>query len=95
VTFAVCVPHRGEYTIRYRYANATGATSTLTVSAEKADHSVVDGPKHVDFPTLTSWDTWGVASARITLDAGDNLITLGRGRSDVGAVNLNWIELGA
>ncbi|AMM31909.1 Isomalto dextranase [Sinomonas atrocyanea] len=95
VTFAVRAPRRGEYTIRYRYANATGATSTLTVSAERADHSVVDGPRHVDFPALATWDTWGVATAGITLEAGDNLITLGRGRSDVGAVNLNWIELGA
>ncbi|MDQ0800014.1 hypothetical protein [Arthrobacter sp. SLBN-112] len=93
VTFAVQVPHRGSYAIRYRYANATGDTSTMTVTAEKADHSTVDGPVHVSFPGLASWDTWGVADGTITLDAGLNLITIGRGATDKGAINLNWIEL--
>jgi hypothetical protein len=87
------VPHRGSYAIRYRYANATGDTSTMTVTAEKADRSTVDGPVHVSFPGLASWDTWGMAEGTITLDAGLNLITIGRGATDKGAINLNWIEL--
>jgi len=93
VTFAVQAPHRGTFTIRYRYANATGNTSTMTVSAERADRSVVDGPMHASFPTLTSWDTWGTMEGAIKLDAGLNLITIGRGVTDQGAINLNWIEL--
>jgi alpha-glucosidase len=95
VTFAVQAPHAGTYTIRYRYANATGATSTMTVSAEKADHSILDGPKRVSFPALATWDTWGVVADTITLTAGENLITIGHGQTDAGAINLNWIELKA
>lgn len=93
VTFAVQVPHRGSYAIRYRYANATGDTSTMTVTAEKANRMVVDGPVRMSFPALASWDTWGVAEGAIKLEAGLNLITVGRGVTDEGAINLNWIEL--
>ena len=93
VTFAVQAPRTGTYSVRWRYANGLSSSSTMTVSSERADGSVVDGPHKVTFPSTTSWDSWDDRSGKLRLRAGLNLVTIGRGASDVGAINLNWLEL--
>ncbi|WP_328890331.1 carbohydrate-binding protein [Streptomyces sp. NBC_00316] len=93
VTFAVQAPSAGSFTIGYRYANATGGTGTMTVSAQKENRTQVSGPFQVSLPALADWDTWGTVTGSIQLAAGVNLITIGRTGSDTGAINLNYIEL--
>lgn len=93
VTFAVQAPRAGTYSVRWRYANGLGSPSTMTVSSERADRSVVDGPQRVSFPATAGWDAWDTVAGTLRLGAGLNLVTIGRGATDTGAVNLNWMEL--
>ncbi|WP_370106964.1 carbohydrate-binding protein [Streptacidiphilus sp. BW17] len=94
MTFAVHAATAGSYSIAYRYANATGAASTLTVGAQDAARTTISAPATVSFPNLgSSWATWGTVNASIGLVAGTNLITVARTVADSGAVNLNYIQL--
>ncbi|HET7659873.1 MAG TPA: hypothetical protein VFK66_05735 [Oryzihumus sp.] len=93
VTFAVQAPRAGTYPVRWRYANGLTIPSTMTVSSERADRTVVDAPRRVTFPSTTTWDTWQDQTSQLRLEAGLNLITIGRGASDAGSINLNWMEL--
>jgi alpha-glucosidase len=93
VTFAVQAPRAGTYSVRWRYANGLGSPSTMTVSSERADRSVVDGPQRVSFPATAGWDAWDTVAGTLRLGAGLNLVTIGRGATDTGAVNLNWMDL--
>jgi alpha-glucosidase len=94
VTFAVDAPTAGSYTITYRYANGTGATSTMTVGVGDQPGNVVMTPVTVDFPNLdTAWTTWGTVTGTVTLTGGTNLITVARTGSDTGAINLNYITV--
>lgn len=93
VTFAVNASAAGRHPIRYRYANSMGYRSTMTVSVERVDGSVVTAPFQVGFPHLSAWDVWGTVPGQIVLAQGVNLITIGRSDEDTGAINLNFIEV--
>ena len=93
VTFAVEVDRPGTYPIRYRYANSTGVRATMTVAVSRVDGSVVTQPLTVGFPHLSAWDVWGTVPGEIQLWRGTNLITVGRGANDTGAINLNYLEI--
>ncbi|HET9648384.1 MAG TPA: CBM35 domain-containing protein [Microlunatus sp.] len=93
VTFAVEAPRSGSFPILYRYANSMGYRSTMTVVVEGVDHQPVQAPTQVGFPHLSSWDSWGSVPGQVTLAAGTNLITIGRAGRDVGAINLNYIDI--
>ena len=93
VTFAVQAPRAGRYAVRWRYANGLAAPSTMTVSSERPDRTAVDGPQRVTFASTSSWESWDDASSQLELASGVNLVTFGRGAGDVGAINLNWMEL--
>lgn len=93
VTFAVNSPTAGIRPIRYRYANSMGYRSTMTVTVQRVDGSAVAGPFQVGFPHLSAWDVWGTVPGEIDLGRGLNLITIGRSSQDVGAINLNFIEV--
>ena len=93
VTFAVQAATAGTYSISYRYANAMGYTSTMTVAVEDTSGNTVQAPFQVSFPSLADWDTWGSVSGTVTLAAGTNLITIARTADDTGAINLNYLEL--
>lgn len=93
VTFAVSAPAAGSYPIRYRYANSLGIRSTMTVSSQRVDRRVTQAPLQIAFPHLSDWSSWGSVPSQIRLARGVNLITVGRTASDVGAINLNYIEV--
>jgi alpha-glucosidase len=65
----------------------------MTVSSERPDRAAVDGPLRLTFPPTSSWESWDDTSSQLRLAAGPNLVTIGRGASDTGAINLNWMEL--
>jgi alpha-glucosidase len=92
VTFAVQAATAGSHTVGYRYANATGAASTMTVEVRSESGDTVSGPFQVAFPDLADWDTWSTVTGTITLQAGVNLVTVSRTAGDTGAINLNYLE---
>jgi hypothetical protein len=88
----VNVGSTGTYQFDARYANATGGdgqstTRTLTLS--------VDGgaARTLSLPVTGSWDTWSVATASLSLAAGRHTVTLARGASDSGNVNVDSVAL--
>jgi len=66
----VQVPAGGSYELEWRYANAS--------ENNRAGSLVVNGNAvaTVDFPSTGAWETWAVAAATISLDAGENTIRL-------------------
>ncbi|MCU1679479.1 MAG: alpha-xylosidase [Amycolatopsis sp.] len=92
ISLATDVAAQGVYQFDARYANATGGdgqytTRTLTLS--------VDGGAHqsVKLPVTGNWDSWGVASVPVQLNAGKHTITLTRTAADSGSVNLDSVAL--
>jgi hypothetical protein len=88
----VTVGSAGTYQFDTRYANATGGdgqttTRTLTLS--------VDGGagRTVSLPATGSWDSWAVAGTALTLGAGRHTVTLARGATDSGNVNVDSVAL--
>jgi glucan 1,6-alpha-isomaltosidase len=93
VTFAVRADRPGEHTLRFRYANATGATATSTLAVRTPAETGDAARTRLSFPALADWDTWGDVTTRLPLRPGVNLITLQRTADDTGAINLNHLEL--
>lgn len=93
VLFAVAAPAAGSYQVTVRYANATGAASTMTLVAQDESRAVLGGPAQVTFPALADWNTWSTASATLTLRQGVNLLTLARTDADTGAINLDYLDV--
>jgi alpha-glucosidase len=89
VTFAVGARAAGTYRIALRYSSETGGT--LTLGAEKPDHTVVTRPGKVDFPATGG--SWATMSGTVKLAAGDNLITVVRAPGDTGTIALNHIDV--
>ena len=93
VVFAIDAPSSGTYTVQYRYANATGATSTLTVVTEDAGRNPIGGPHQLAFREQPDWNTWATVTGRIALRKGTNLLTVAHTSSDTGNVHLDAVEL--
>ncbi|UJF35002.1 carbohydrate-binding protein [Paenibacillus hexagrammi] len=93
VVYAIEAPQDGTYAVSYRYANATGADSTLQISAEDLNGSKVQQAKQVSFPSSKDWNTWMNQTSTIKLKAGVNLVTLERTSSDQGAINLDSLSM--
>ena len=92
LTFAVTVPSTSSYQVAVRYANAQGGdgqntTRTLSVSADG------DTPQTLTLPPTGSWDTWQVAAATLDLTAGRHTVTIARGPSDSGNVNVDNVAV--
>ena len=94
VLFGVYAEYAGSHPVSVRYANATGSTSTATVSVRDIDNDQISSST-VSLPSLANWDTWGTATQTMTLQQGLNLIEVKRGSSDQGAFNLDYIEIGS
>ncbi|GIF21789.1 hypothetical protein BJ973_004761 [Actinoplanes tereljensis] len=91
--FTVTAPAAGAYQLGVRYANSTGGdgqnvTRTLTVSVDGAP------ARTLSLPPTGSWDTWAVANAGLDLAAGKHLISVGRGATDSGNVNIDSLAVG-
>jgi len=93
VSVCISVPRSGRYRLTCHVANATGARSTLTVTARDPDEGTVHSSTRLSLPTTPAWTSWQHADATVSLAAGDNLITLGHGPADQGAVNVDNIAL--
>lgn len=87
--FTVTAEGAGNYEVSLRYANATGSAKTLSI--------YVNGTKirQKVLPNLANWDTWGVKSETVTLNAGTNTITYKYDPTDSGNVNLDQLVLTA
>jgi hypothetical protein len=91
LSFQVTVPSDGTYQLDARYANATGGdgqttTRTLTASADGVSHTLT-------MPTTADWNTWALVSTTFTLTAGTHNVTIARGPSDSGNVNIDSVAL--
>lgn len=87
VTFDVNATASGNHQLRFRYANATGSSSTRTI--------YVDGTSvgSVSLPTLANWDTWGTASLTTSLTTGKHTIKIAYDASNTDAINLDNLIL--
>lgn len=87
VSFTVTVPDDDSYTLRFRYANATGAIATRGLH--------VDGRKvaEVEFGNRYAWDTWDTVERSVQLSPGVHQIVLRQGASHTGAINLDHLEV--
>ncbi|MDX6264238.1 MAG: hypothetical protein QOH84_5926, partial [Kribbellaceae bacterium] len=87
-TADILVADAGAYTLTTRYANGTGGdgrheTRTLSVSVD-------GGPaRTVSFAPTDGWDSWTLASAPLTLDAGHHVLSLIRTAADSGNLNVD------
>ena len=69
VTFDVTVPAAGNYAVRLRYINASGASANIAL--------FMGDTKEQDIPLLQTINenTWGYKTANISLEAGENALT--------------------
>jgi len=81
------VPADGNYTLGLRYAN--GATQSRTLSASVNGSSA----GQVTFPQTPDWDTWGVTSIPVHLNAGTNTVTTTCASGDGCNVNLDSVAV--
>lgn len=93
IVYAVQAVEEGDYAISYRYANASGMSSTLHVSATDDKGVVVQPSRKVTFGSTSAWQTWKNQNDRIHLKKGVNLITLERTASDTGEIHLDGLVL--
>lgn len=93
VAFAVHADRPGPHTVRFRYANGTGAAATGTVGVRAPEDSHGGRAYGVAFPATAGWDDWGTVSTRLTLNAGVNLVTFSRTAQDTGSISLNHLEI--
>jgi len=92
LSFQVTAATAGTYQLSARYANSTGGdgqntTRTLSVSAGSGAASTLS------LPTTANWDTWALATVPVTLNAGANTVTIARGASDSGNVNIDSLAV--
>ncbi|MBC6448663.1 TIM-barrel domain-containing protein [Actinokineospora xionganensis] len=86
--FTVTAANAGRHAAILRYANATGAPRTLSIT--------VNGVRdQLTLPPLANWDTWGTQTTQVSLQPGANTITYARGPADSGDVNLDSLTLSA
>ncbi|MEH1163944.1 glycoside hydrolase family 97 catalytic domain-containing protein [Micromonospora sp. CPCC 205539] len=75
----------GDYTVRLRYANAMGATQTMTLSS--GTESV-----RLQLPTLANWDTWSEYTVKLRIARGA-AVDIVYGPTDNGNVNVDSLTL--
>ena len=65
-------PSAGTYTLRARFANGSGASSTHNVSVNGGPSTAITYPN-------TGWDSWSTVTMSVNLAAGNNRIRFSRG----------------
>lgn len=87
VSFLVDVPADDSYTLRFRYANATGAPATrgLYIDGQPAGT--------VTLPNLYAWNQWGTVDKVVRLSAGVHQVVLWYGSGNGGAINLDHLQV--
>jgi Carbohydrate binding module (family 6)/Right handed beta helix region len=86
-TISVSASASGSYSAVLRYANATGATQTLSL--------YLNGGllRHVSLVPTSSWDFWATETEAITLNSGTNTVAYRFGTTDTGNVNLDKVDV--
>ncbi len=85
VSFTVNIPEDGEYSLKFRYANATGgeAARALFVDGKFAGITY--------FGNLPDWETWDYGETGVNLKAGVHKIVLLYGTNEYNAINLDCL----
>jgi hypothetical protein len=87
--FTVNAAAAGDYTLKLRYANGTGAAKTLTL--------YVDGVSkgQVGLGATANWDDWLVQTSTVALTVGNHSIAYKFTSADSGNVNLDKLDVDA
>lgn len=87
VSFSISVDEEKDYTLNFRYANATGYQATRAV--------FVDGEfvGKVYLDSLANWDTWGTGEIGLKLKAGPHHVVLLYGQYETTAINLDYMSV--
>lgn len=86
--YAVEVATAGTYEFRARYANGIAGDGQIITRALSL--SVDGGPATtLTLPVTGDWDTWALVSANLELAAGRHTLTVSRGATDSGHVNID------
>jgi alpha-glucosidase len=93
VTVVVSAKKAGLHTMAWRVANATGMTSSLSITAVDSDGGRHIGKALLEVPSAPSWSTWRTSRVDIELGQGDTMITVARTRTDRGAVNVDHLTV--
>jgi alpha-glucosidase (family GH31 glycosyl hydrolase) len=83
VTFDITVDATGTHNLKFRYANATGASASRTIRVDGTAIGVLW------LPSLATWDTWGVASISTNLTSGRHALAISYESNDTQAINLD------
>jgi len=83
--YTVNVATAGTYTVSFRVANGSGASTTLHVSNSAGTN--LTGT--VTVPNTGGWQTWSTVTATVTLPAGRQVLTINQ---DGANINLNYIS---
>ncbi|WMJ22508.1 glycoside hydrolase family 66 protein [Paludicola sp. MB14-C6] len=87
VTFTVNALKDADYSLKFRYANASGGEATRAI--------LVDG-KFINkayFKSLANWDTWGYAELGVALTKGPHTIVVLYDQYQTGPINLDHMLL--
>jgi len=87
VSFVVTAAIEDDYSLEFRYANATGATATRQVIV---DGDYVGG---VSFPTLAGWDSWATVPLVCRLKQGVHQVVLYFSNANGTAINLDYLRV--
>lgn len=91
VTFTLCVPNSGYYTLLFRYANATNATATRSLVIDQRAF-----PAPSEFPSTFRRAEWRDGGRRaVYLERGKHDIALRYTSSDAGTILLDSVTLRA
>ncbi len=87
VSFVIYAPTEDDYYLRFRYANATGATATRNV--------YIDGQYagRVSMKSLANWDTWGNGILTVRLKPGLHHVVFLFTSENSAAINLDYLEV--
>lgn len=86
VTFAINVPSAGDYSMIFRYANATGYYASAKVYFD-GDYEAM-----AVFEPLSNWDTWGTAEVGKYLSAGPHTVKIAYNNYAINLDNLTVEE---
>jgi GH15 family glucan-1,4-alpha-glucosidase len=87
VSFIIDVPEAGQYSLKFRYGNATGNEATRNLYVDNIYRGVVY------FENLADWDTWDYGEIAVDLEAGVHNLVLLFGESNHDAINLDCLEV--
>jgi hypothetical protein len=86
------VPVAGTYRLAVRYANSVGSDGQSAQRTLSTRINGAAGPALV-FPPTASWNDWSAIATPVTLAAGTNTISIVRGASDSGRINVDSLAI--